>query len=216
MKKSIPWAIVVVAVVALMASCASAPPQKPAVAAPEAELAKAKDLQKEVDTYSLGDYAPDEYAAAVNDLKAGEDAYGKDNAASKQSLDKAIAGFNTVIDKAGPMYLSKLRDGTAASKKAADDLKSSVAVKDDYAKAQGVYDRALKEDSAKDMANASKDYAQARDMFNAVTEKARAKRDKAEQAIKETDQSQAASEEKATDADKALEQEGFSPAGSGQ
>ena len=160
----------------LVISCASTPPQQPkpetpqpqavqpvqpAAAAPDAELAQAKGLQQRVDALGLGTYDPDDYAAANKDLQAGQDSYGKDNAASKKSLQAAITEYNAVISKGGPLYLAKLQEQTEASKKAADDLKASVAVKDDYATANGVYKKALQEKDAGDIENAGKDFVQA-------------------------------------------------------
>src|SRR5512135_1265522 len=111
MKRLVPLAVLAGALV-LVVSCASTPPQKPAepapeqpkeqpkeqpqaaVPAPDAELAQAKELKQKVDDWGLGDYDPQEYDAANKALQAGEDAYGKDNAASKKSLDSAITGYN--------------------------------------------------------------------------------------------------------------------------
>jgi tetratricopeptide (TPR) repeat protein len=227
MKKAIPWALLAAALF-LAVSCASTPPekpkepeppqvtvepQKPAVPAPEAELAKAKELKQRADRYSLGEYAPVEYAAAVKDLEAGEAAYGKDNAASKQSLDRAIDGFTTVISKGGGLLVDKIQVQSTASKKAADDIKAPVAVKDEYAKALEVYNRAIKEKAAGNLEQAGSDFAQAQDMFDAVYAQARDKREKALQAMKETEQLQAESEQKAQEAETSLTDEGFSTEG---
>ncbi len=211
MKKLVQWTVIVVSV-ALAISCASAPAKTPAGEAPEAELAKAKELQKLVDTYGMGEYAPQEYAAAVQDLKAGEESYGKDNAASKQSLDKAIAGFNAVIAKAGPQVIAKVRAECDASKKKADDLKAPVAVKEDYAKAKVPYDRA-NNTGVKDIPAAVKDYNEAKGLFDAAAELAREKREKALQAMDETDKGLVESGQKATDAEQSLKDEGFEAAG---
>jgi hypothetical protein len=214
----------------LVISCASTPPQKPAqpapeqpkeqppaqaqAAAPDAELAQAKDLKQKVDAWGLGDYAPDDYAAANKDLQAGEDAYGKDNAASKKSLDSAITGYNAVIAKGGPQFLAKSQSQADASKKAADDLKASVAVKDDYAKADATYQQALKEKDAMDIGNASKDFDSARDQFDAVAKTAQQKKDAALQAMQSAQEEQSASQKKADDAEKSLKDEGITvPAG---
>ena len=215
----------VAAVSVIVASCASAPakpaetPQPtpqvtaPETPAPEAELAKAKDLQQKADTYHLGDFDPDDYATATSSLKAGEDAYGKDNVASKKSLDQSIASVNTVIDKGGAGYLAKAKADADSSKKAADDLKASVAVKDDYGKAQDAYDKAGKEGAAGDLGAAGTDYASARDQFTAVAATAQQKKDRATRALDETDQAMTASEKNAEDAQNALQADGFAPAG---
>ena len=206
-------------------SCASTPPQKPApetptqpeqpaAAAPEAELAQAKSLQEKVDAYGLGDFAPDDYAAADTHMKAGQVAYGKDNAASKTFLQSAITEYNAVITKGGPLYLAKVQAQTEASKKAADDLKGSVAVKDDYARADDLYNRALEEKDAGDIESASRDFTESRDGFDAVAKAAQEKKDAAVQALQSAQQDQAASQQKAEDAQKALKDEGFSASGS--
>jgi hypothetical protein len=224
MKKALVWTLAA-ALSILVASCAGAPkppetpppetptPEAPAVALPEAELAKAKELQQTVDTYKLGDYAPEDYATATSSLKAGQDTYGKDNAASKKSLDQAVTSFTAVIDKGGPAYLGKARDEADASRKTADDIKASVAVKDDYAKAAETYDRAGKEGDARDFGAAGKDYAEARDLFNEAAASAQQKKDRATRAMDETDQAMTASESNAADADKALKAEGFTASG---
>jgi hypothetical protein len=213
MKKAFVFALAA-AVSLIVASCASAPtkpPETPPVEtpAPEAELAKAKELQQKADAYHLGDFAPEDYAAGTNALKAGEDSYGKDNAASKKSLDQAVASFTTVIDKGGKAYLAKAKGEADSSKKAADDLKASVAVKDDYGKAQDAYDKARTEGDAGDIGAAGTDYASARDLFNAAAASAQEKKDRATRAIDETDKAMTASEKHAEDAQKSLQDEGF-------
>jgi len=218
----------------LVVSCASTPPQQPkpetpppqavkpeqpAAAvpeAPDAELAQAKSLQQRVDALGLGTYDPEDYAAANKDLQAGQDAYGKDNAASKKSLQSAITEYNAVLTKGGASYLAKEQEQTEASKKAADDLKASVAVKDDYAKANEIYTRALQEKDAGDIEGASKDFPQARDDFDAVAKAAQQKKDAAVQALQNAQQDKTAAEQKAADAEKALKDEGFSTSSGGQ
>ena len=208
----------------LVISCASTPPQKPAqpetppaaapapapaVPAPDQELAQARDLKAKVDAFSLGDYDPDDYAAANKDFQAGQDSYGKDNAASKKSLDSAITEYTAVLTKGGAAFLDKSQAQADASKKAADDLKASVAVKDDYAAANAVYQRALQEKAAVDIANASKDFDSARQQFDAVAATAKQKRDAAMQAMQSAQDQEAASQQAADNAEKALKDEGF-------
>jgi hypothetical protein len=220
----------------ILASCATTPPQKPqpeapppeksaapeapapekpAVPAPDAELAQAKSLQEKVDGYGLAPYDPDDYATATQSLKAGQDAYGKDNASAKQSLQASIDAFNAVLAKGGPLMVGKMQDQSAASKKAADDLKASVAVKDDYAKANAVYQNALKEKDAGDL-KAGADFASARDMFDAVTRRSQQKKDAALQALRAAEQDRTASEQKAAAAQKALQDEGITTTANGQ
>jgi hypothetical protein len=223
MRKIVPWASLVAALF-LAVSCATTPPEKPpekppeqpAVAAPDAELSQAKSLQQKADQYGLEEYDPDDYAAATKDLKAGQDAYGTDNAASRESLAKAIEEFKAVISKGGALLLAKVQNQSVASKKAADDLKASVAVKDQYAQADEVYQRALKEKDAGDLEKAGADFAQARDMFAVVASQAQQKKDNATASMQGARQSMTDSEQNAADAQKALKDEGFAAPGSGQ
>jgi len=202
--------LLVLAGVALLAaaSCKSTPPVE-TVPLPETELAKAKELKAKADQYNLGPLAQAEYTAAENALKAGEAAYGKDNAAAKESLVKAISGYEAVISKGGAAYLGGLNDKAAAAKKSADDLKASVAVKDDYAKAQAAYDRALAAKSSGDLAAATKDFEEARTLFEAVAKTAAQKRDAALAANKDAAQAQTDAEARAAEAQAALEAETF-------
>ena len=213
--------LIVLATVALLmaASCKSTPPVEPvqpvepakpvAAPLPESELAKAKDLKARVDLFKLGPLAQAEYTAAENDFKAGQDTYGKDNAASKASLDKAVSGYQAVIAKAGPLYLGPLSDKAAAAKKSADDLKASVAASADYAKAKAVYDKALAEKTAGDLEGATKDFEEARKLFEAAAKVAAEKRDKALAAGKDAAKAGEDSAAKAAEAQKALESESF-------
>jgi len=221
MRRLVPLAVMTGALF-LVISCASTPPQKPQTptptptpeqlqaAAPDAELAQAKDLKQKVDAIGLGDYDPQDYDAANKDLQAGQDSYGKDNAASKKSLDSAIKGYNAVLDTGGGKYLAERQSAAEASKKAADDLKASVAVKDDYGAANDTYQKALKEKDARDIENAGKDFGSAKDAFDAVAATARQKRDAAQQAMQDAQSGQSSSQQKADESEKALKDEGFS------
>lgn len=229
--KKLAFFLSLLAVVALVVSCASAPakqpepeqttpqptPQeKPATAAPDAELKQAQDLRQKVDAYNLGTFDAEDYDAGVKALQAGQDAYGKDNDAARTSLQSAIASFKAVLSKGGAVYLDQEQQKADDSKKAADDLKASVAVKDKYAEASDVYQRALKEKDAEDIDNASKDFGQARDMFDAVAATAQEKKTSAEQALSDAQQGMSDSEQKASDAQQTLKDEGFAVTGAAQ
>jgi len=82
-------------------------------------------------------------------------------------------------------------------------------VKDDYAKAQAVYDRALAAKTSGDLEAATKDFEEARKMFEAVTAVAQEKRDKAFAANADAAQALYESAAKAAEAQDALEAERF-------
>ena len=201
----------VAAAVSLVMSCASTPPAQPD---PAAERDQARSLQQKVDQLNLGPFDQADYEAAGTNLKAGEGSFGKDNAASKKSFLAAIDGYNAVLSTGGPLFLADAQKKTDASRKTADDLKASVAVKDDYSRAEAVYQRALSEKNAGDIANAGKDFADAQSQFDAVAKTAQQKKDAATAALQSAQQDATASEQKASDAQKALTDEGFSASGS--
>ncbi len=215
MKNPVSRAVIIGAVI-LMASCASAPNPQQQANDPQAALAKANDLKQKVEAFGLGDYAPDEYRTALKDLKAGQEALGKDNAAAKLSLDSAIAGFTAVITKGGPLVVAKARDQSVSSRKAADDAKASVAVKDDYAKASHLFDQAGAESTAGDWESAQKDYALARDMFDSARAKALQKKATAVETLKKTERMMAESERRAAGLLSSLKAEGFDTTGGPQ
>ena len=223
-------------VFAFAISCASTPPQNPlpeaaqpeaaqpeaaqpeklAVSAPDAELAQAKNLQLKIDTYGLAPYDAENYQTGTRDLKAGEDAFGTDNASSKKSLDSAISAFDAVIAKGAPLLVAQVQEQSEASKKAADDLLAAVAVKEDYAKADAIYQGALQEKSAGDLESAGKDFSEAQKLFDAVAEAAQKKKDVAMQSLQAAQQDLTSSEQKAADAQTLLQEEGIAVSGSGQ
>lgn len=222
----------IVAALAFVVSCATtqkAPPpetapapaaqpaaQPAAVPDPEAELTKAKALQKRIDDYSLSGYDADDYAAGTKALAAGQETYGKDNASAKQSLQGAITAFNAVLAKGIPLILADAQAKTDASKKAADDLKASVAVKDDYAAAEATYRKALQEKDGGDLENASKDLADAKTAFDAVAATAGQKKEAATQALQSARQGVTQSQQKAADAQQTITADGITAPASAQ
>jgi hypothetical protein len=194
----------------------SAPPEKPALAAPEAERAQARALKGTIDGYGLAVYDEEGYRAASADLQAGEDSYGMDNAAAKTSLDSAIKGFNAVISKGAPLKVAELQGSAEASKKAADDLLAAVAVKAQYAPASDAYQRALQEKEAGELENAGKDFSLAQGLFDEAAASAKQKKDEAVRAIDAAQQDLSSSEQKAADAEKSLADEGIAAQAGGQ
>jgi hypothetical protein len=187
----------------------AAQPEQPAVPAPEAQRTQARALKDKIDGYGLADYDQEDYQAASRDLQAGEDAYGNDNATAKKSLDSAIDGFNAVIAKGGPLLVAAVQDKTETSKQAADALLASVAVKDDYAKANDAYQRGLQEKDSGDLESAGKDFSLAAGLFDAAATAAQQKKDVALHAIGTAQQDLGASEQKAAEAEKSLADEGI-------
>ena len=206
-------------------SCASAPPEAPAPeqpavaaqpAAPESERASARSLMDVIETYGLASYDEESYAQGAADLAAGEESYDVDNAASKESFQAAIQKLSIVAEKGWAVILPDMERDCAASRTAADDLLAAVAVKDDYAKADAVYQQAVAEKNRGDNAKAYDDFFQARELFDAAAGLAWDKKTAAEDALSAAQEGKTASESKAAQADKSLSDEGITIEAGGQ
>jgi len=145
MKKITRYATFIAAVVAcvLALSCASQPkvqspaPEAPAVqapkaespapapkaqaAAPDEERAKALALRKRAFDLGIKDVLPDDYAAAEKAFAAGNESYGKDNAAAALSFNDASGKYAALIDKGLPLLASQARENAERLRKVAQD-----------------------------------------------------------------------------------------------
>lgn len=171
----------------LIVSCASPPETVEELPeAPEKEYAQAKELRQLIEDYDLSPAAPAAFQSAEERFQAGEAAYGKDNEAAKTAFDAAIKGYEEVISEAFPQLVRRRQSEVDAVRQAADELKAPVAVKEQYAAAASVYDRAVAARDAGNFQEALKLLDEAEKLFEAVYAEARAKKQRAEQSMSET------------------------------
>lgn len=208
--------LVVLAGVMLAVSCATKPepveptPEEPVAAPkPEAEYAAAKGLRETVTTFGLDRYDPDTFKKAEASFLDGEKAYGKDNDKAKDAFKKASAGYQKVIDAGFPSLAKERRQKAEDAKDEADDLKSSVAVKADYAAALKLYQQARDAEKAKDYAKCVPLYDQAAQQFTSVAAVARQKKAKAEDALLEVDEGLKKAKQVAREAEQVREEGGL-------
>jgi hypothetical protein len=210
--------LVVLAGVLLAVSCATKPepveptPEEPvAVAAPkpEAEYAAAKGLRETVTKFGLDRYDPDTFKKAEASFLEGEQAYGKDNDKAKAAFKKASAGYQKVIDAGFPSLVKERRQKAEDAKDEADDLKSSVAVKADYAAALKLYQQARDAEKAKDYAKCVPLYDQAAEQFTSVAAVARQKKARAEDALLEVEEGLKEAKQVAEEAEQVREEGGL-------
>lgn len=192
----------------VIVSCASAPAAKPAeeqsapvastapeaqpaaqpapekqIPAPDAELAKARDLKGEIDKYGLSDQAPDAYQKGTAALSAAEASMGKDNAAAKTQLDEAIADFDQV-EKAGFPAVTKERQAkVAGARQDATAIKADVAAAETFKKAEQLEQQANQKAAAGDYASALDLLGQSLDQYQAAVAETKQKRQVAEAAL---------------------------------
>ena len=208
-----------VSLAGLLLSCttpppaAPAPPQPPAVEKkvpplPEAEYVRAKELKGKVEKYQLGALVPEAFQSAEKSFQEGEAAYKQDNEKAKSSLDQAIAAYRQVIEKGFPLLADRKKAETEAVKDQADSIKANVAVKEDYDKAKALYDQALQERKAGAFEKALELLAQAKDLFADAYAKAKAKKDRAEESLRASQEGLKQVEAQAAEAEKELQQAG--------
>lgn len=185
-------------------ACASPPPPKevapppppaPAVVtvpAPEAELKNAESLKETIDKYNLSFAKPEEYAKANEELAAGKDAMGKDNAKAKDLLISAGKRY-TVVLEAGLEKTAETRSvEMQTAQKKADDVKAYRAAATEYSLAESKKAEAIRLYNEKKYLEAYQASEEAVAAYNKSYEVARQKRTVAEQKL------ETASKEEAT------------------
>lgn len=194
----------------LLFSCATPPeqPEQPVdtkAPLPEKELAEAKSLKSMVDNFGLSEFAAQDYQKAESSFQEGEEAYGKDNAKAKTALDKAIASYRTVIDKAFPLRIDRSMSEVDAIKANAEAIKAQVAMKDDYAAAKAKYDEAVAAKEAGDFEQAISLFEEAKALFQDVYEQTRQKKEDTEAEMKSSQDSLKDAEERAKAGDEEIQ-----------
>lgn len=132
---------VVVAIVALLGACASAPEPVPP---PDEAYDTAKSLRSQIQEYDLAQYAPSEFDVGEDQFAAGEVAYETEEyAAADEAFNLAIDRYTEVIDEGFRAIAGERREEATTQKELADEAKASVAVPDAYDAAQAVYNEAI-------------------------------------------------------------------------
>jgi hypothetical protein len=158
----------------------------PVFPAPEAELQKAEALKKTIDDYDLSFALPDEFRKANEELSAGKDSIGTDNAGAKTLLDSAAGRYTVVFDAAIDQGSKARLLEIQTAKTRADSLKAARAAADSYKTGEEKTDegkRLLTEGQYVEAWTAS---GEAIDAFNRSYETARAKRAAAEGEMNKT------------------------------
>ena len=208
--------ILAIGIVLALASCATAPeaeekveepapPARSTVGLPEQEYAQAKELKSKIDRYGLGSYAAEEYAQAEAKMAEAEKAYQKDNAAAKKALDEAIRGYNAVVDKGFPLLADDRRKQAESAMAQADSIKAARAAPDLYARAKARYDEAEAARKAGDFEKAVAAFDEARRLFEEAYVQAKAKKDRAEQSMRSTQEGLKDAEQRARAGDAELQ-----------
>jgi len=147
-------------------------------------------------------YAEEEETyAAIGDSASDASKNGDSIAKANDSLDEAILRYNLVIQKGREGVAGANKQKSDDAKAESDSVKASVAVKDDYAAAQAVYQEAMDALDKKDYETAASKFEEAATLFGQVYQSAAAKKAAADSAMKAAEAASQASLEKAQEAD---------------
>ena len=171
------------------------PPAAPVVAAPEAELAKAKELRAYILANGLDSLAPAPFKQAEERYAAAEKALGSDNEAAKKHLDAAVPLYEkTIADGFGAKIGQKRVEAVSARAKA-DAEKAKVAAKEPYGTADAAFSKATSDAAGKRYPEAiaayeesTKRYLEAASLAAERRAAARAALDSADATIKSTEE----------------------------
>jgi hypothetical protein len=168
-------------------------------------IAEAHTKQEEADKYDFFSSDPDNYMLAAD---AGNDAvsfYDEGNLIKAQdSADEALARFNQVIKNG---WVSRVEEKASIAREwrqYAQDVKANVAVRPDFDAAERVYNQAHTALRAEDYSAAIDLFGRSEALFVTAHDKAVAKRDNAEKALRQAEEKLAESEAKAQSAEEII------------
>ena len=207
MKRNLFFGSLSVILLLWIGACASPPPPKEvapppppapavvAVPAPEAELKNAESLKETIDRYNLSFAKPDEYSKANEELAAGKEAMGKDNAKAKDLLVSAGKRYNIVLE-AGLEKTAETRSvEMQTAQKKADEVKAFRAAATEYSLAESKKAEAIRLYGEKKYLEAYRASEEAVAAYNKSYEVAREKRTVAEQKLETASKEEAVTKE---------------------
>lgn len=177
---------IVVAIVALLGACASAPEPAPR---PDEEYDTAKSLRAQIQEHDLAQYARSEFDVGEEQFAAGELAYEtEDYAAAEEAFNLAIDRYTEVIDEGFRAIAGARREEATTQKELADEAKAGVAVPDAYEAALAVYNEAIDESADGNDQHAAELFENAASLFAEAYQQADARRRQALDAMNRIDQ----------------------------
>ena len=177
---------VVVALVALLGACASAPETVPP---PDEAYDTAKSLRAQIQEYDLAQYAQSEFDTGEEQFAAGEVAYETEEYnVAEEAFNLAIDRYTEVIDQGFRAIAGARREEATAQKDLADEAKAGVAVPDAYEAAEAVYNEAIDAETEGNDQHAAELYENAAILFAEAYQQADEKRKQALDAMNRVDQ----------------------------
>ncbi|MFW5718412.1 MAG: hypothetical protein ACOC37_03785 [Spirochaetota bacterium] len=177
---------VVVALVALLGACASAPEPVPP---PDEAYDTAKNLRAQIQEFDLAQYAQSEFDVGEEQFAAGEVAYETEEyTVAEEAFNLAIDRYTEVIDEGFRAVAGARRQEAEAQKELADEAKAGVAIPDAYEAAEAVYNEAIDAETDGNAQHAAELYENAAVLYAEAYEQADEKRKQALDAMNRIDQ----------------------------
>ena len=179
--------VIAIAALALFGACASAPePVQP----PDEVYDEAKALRSEIIELDLAQYAQSQYDTGEAAFNEGETRYNAEEYLEAETqFNTAVSSFTEVLQIGLRAIWTARQEDADGAKGRADGVKASVAVSEEYAEAQAVYDEAVAAADAGDDERAAELFENAEVLFDQVYELAAEKKRQAEAALNNLDKS---------------------------
>jgi hypothetical protein len=158
--------------------------------------------REQIEYYNFERYDPENFAVTDNRAVMAIDAYDTgDLGTALDAAEECLVRYAVILGVGMKTYAAERRAAADGERRFAIDKKANVAVRDDFATAQGVFDSAEKIFQGEQYIEASRLYFQAEFAFAEVGAAAEQKRLLAEEAIRKAEESTAASENTARNAE---------------
>jgi tetratricopeptide (TPR) repeat protein len=142
-------------------------------------------VRDEVDALDYGELDAGNYGIAGQKLDAVEGLLESDPDKAQDNAAEAVLRYNLVLDKGWELTAGSKRDDAGQYKADSEGIKAQVAVKDDYAEAKSVWDKALEVYKSGDHEAALGLFTEAEDLFYMVYQKTLSKKEAADAAIRD-------------------------------
>jgi hypothetical protein len=151
------------------------------------KLCDAKTAREYIASRDLAKWASSPWTLAESKYQAAQDLFAKDTPSSITSVDEALLRYGIARSTALEYYAGDRKKASETERDRASGIKSEVAVKDEYAQAAALYDKAQTAQEAKDYENSAALYDSAAKAFSTAYIHAKAKMDTAQNELGELD-----------------------------
>ncbi|MBN2545427.1 MAG: hypothetical protein JXB50_06500 [Spirochaetes bacterium] len=158
------------------------------VSSPDVEFEKAAKNRQIIEKYQLQQYAEEEYRQAEESYKEAKEAMDKNNNfKAGKAVSSANQKYQVVLDKGFPPYTEKKDNEVQADKKATEEIKGNVALKNEYDDALKSYNEGILLKKEKKYEQAIEKFQVSKEKFQNVYKVTKEKKEKNEGSLESTD-----------------------------